>query len=175
MPGEEIDLRPISHITIDAIGQPGKRIFYLQGWQDVNSITLIVEKIQVQSLAVGFEQFMSEVQRQFPELQDVNDDYPEEKMHIQPPVDPLFRVGELGLGYDAENDLVVLVAREAVAEDQDAEQAKSVRFWCSRTQARAMCRWGMQVVAQGRPICPQCGEPMAPEGHFCPKKNGHKH
>jgi len=175
MPGEEIDLRPISHITIDAIGRPGKRIFYLQGWQGVHSITLIVEKIQIQSLAVGFEQFMTEVQRQFPELIDVNDDYLEEKMHIQPPVDPLFRVGELGLGYDAENDLVVVVAREVIAEGQDPEQAKSVRFWCSRSQARAMCRWGMQVVSQGRPICPQCGEPMSPEGHFCPKKNGHKH
>ncbi len=99
----------------------------------------------------------------------------EDQMRIQPPLDPLFRVGELGLGYDAENDLVVLVAREVVAEDQDPAQAKSVRFWCSRAQVRAMCRWGMQVASQGRPICPQCGEPMDPEGHFCPKKNGHKH
>jgi uncharacterized repeat protein (TIGR03847 family) len=175
MAGEEIDLRPISHITIDAIGQPGKRIFYLQGRQGTRSVTLIVEKIQVQSLAVGLDQFMTEVQQQFPELTDAGDDYVEDQMRIQPPVDPLFRVGELGLGYDAENDLVVLVAREVVAEDQDPEQAKAVRFWCSRAQVRAMCRWGMQIVSQGRPICPQCGEPMDPEGHFCPKKNGHKH
>jgi uncharacterized repeat protein (TIGR03847 family) len=175
MAGEEIDLRPITHITIDAIGQPGKRIFYLQGWQDTRSVTLIVEKIQVQSLAIGLEQFMTEVQQQFPELTDVSDDFIEDQMRIRPPVDPLFRVGELGLGYDAENDLVVLVAREVVAEDQDPGQAKSVRFWCSRAQVRAMCRWGMQVASQGRPICPQCGEPMDPEGHFCPKKNGHKH
>jgi hypothetical protein len=38
-----------------------------------------------------------------------------------------------------------------------------------------LCRWGMNVAAHGRPTCPQCGEPMDPEGHFCPKKNGHKH
>jgi len=175
MAGEEIDLRPISHITIDAIGQPGKRIFYLQGWQGTRNVTLIVEKIQVQSLAVGLDQFMTEVLQQFPELTEVDDGYIEDQMRIQPPVDPLFRVGELGLGYDAENDLVVLVAREVVAEDQDPGQAKAVRFWCSRSQVRALCRWGMQVAAQGRPICPQCGEPMDPEGHFCPKKNGHKH
>ncbi len=175
MAGEEIELRPISHITIDAIGQPGKRVFYLQGWQGMRSITLIVEKIQVQSLAIGLEQFMTEVNQQFPDLAEMNDEYDEDQMRIRPPLDPLFRVGELGLGYDAENDLVVLVAREAVAEDQDPAQAKSVRFWCSRAQVRAMCRWGMQVASQGRPICPQCGEPMDPEGHFCPKKNGHKH
>ncbi len=96
-------------------------------------------------------------------------------MRIQPPVDPMFRVGELGLGYDMDNDLVVLVARELVGEDEDAEQARTVRFWCSRGQIRAMCHWGMEVAARGRPLCPQCGEPMDPEGHFCPKKNGHKH
>jgi uncharacterized repeat protein (TIGR03847 family) len=175
MADEEIELRPISHITIDAIGQPGKRVFYLQGWQGVRSVTLIVEKIQVQSLAIGLEQFMAEINQQFPDLAEMNDEYDEDQMRIRPPLDPLFRVGELGLGYDAENDLVVLVAREAVAEDQDPAQAKSVRFWCSRAQVRAMCRWGMQVASQGRPICPQCGEPMDPEGHFCPKKNGHKH
>jgi len=175
MADEEIELRPISHITIDAIGQPGKRVFYLQGWQGLRSVTLIVEKIQVQSLAIGLEQFMTEVNQQFPDLAEMNDEYDEDQMRIRPPLDPLFRVGELGLGYDAENDLVVLVAREAVAEDQDPAQAKSVRFWCSRAQVRAMCRWGMQVASQGRPICPQCGEPMDPEGHFCPKKNGHKH
>jgi len=129
----------------------------------------------VQSLAIGLEQFMTEVKQQFTGLTDVNDDYVEDRMRIQPPLDPLFRVGELGLGYDAESDLVILVAREVIAEDQDPEQAKSVRFWCSRAQVRAMCRWGMQVASHGRPICPQCGEPMDPEGHFCPKKNGHKH
>ena len=175
MAGEEIDLRPVSRITIDAIGQPGKRIFYLQGWQDDRSVTLIVEKLQVQSLAVGLDQFMTEVRQQFPEISDVNDDFTADQMRIQPPVDPLFRVGELGLGYDAESDLVVLVAREVIAEDQDPTEAKAVRFWCSRAQMVAMCRWGMEVASQGRPNCPQCGEPMDPEGHFCPKKNGHKH
>ena len=42
---EEIDLQPVSHITTDAIGQPGKRVFYVQGWQGQRTITLIIEKI----------------------------------------------------------------------------------------------------------------------------------
>ena len=173
--GEEIDLQPVSHITTDAIGQPGKRVFYIQAWQGTKTITLIVEKIQVQSLAVGLEQFLAEIQQRYPDLPDAENDYDEARMRIQPPVDPLFRVGELGLGYDMDSDLVVLVARELVGEEEDAEQARTVRFWCSRGQIRAMCRWGMEVASRGRPLCPQCGEPMDPEGHFCPKKNGHKH
>jgi uncharacterized repeat protein (TIGR03847 family) len=172
---EEIDLQPITHITTDAIGQPGKRVFYVQGWQGSRTITLIVEKIQIQSLAVGLEQFLAEIQQKFPELPEASADFLEEKMRIQPPVDPLFRVGELGLGYDAERDLVVLVTRELVAEEQKPEEGRVVRFWCTRSQIRAMCHWGMEVASRGRAICPQCGEPMDPAGHFCPKKNGHKH
>jgi uncharacterized repeat protein (TIGR03847 family) len=175
MPRIDIDLNPVTHITSDAIGAPGKRIFYLQAWQGERTITLIIEKIQLQSLAIGVEQFLAEVNEKFPDLPDASAEYAEDKMHIHPPVDPLFRVGEFGLGYDAENDLIVLVTRELVPEGGNAEEVGVVRFWCTRSQLRAMCHWGVEVAARGRPLCPQCGQPMEPEGHFCPKKNGRKH
>jgi uncharacterized repeat protein (TIGR03847 family) len=136
---------------------------------------LIVEKIQIQSLAVGLEQFLAEIQQKYPDLPESSAEFSEEKMHIQPPVDPLFRVGELGLGYDADRDLVVLVTRELLSEEEAPEEGRVVRFWCTRSQIRAMCHWGMEVASRGRAICPQCGEPMDPSGHFCPKRNGHKH
>ncbi|HEX9618117.1 MAG TPA: DUF3090 domain-containing protein [Anaerolineales bacterium] len=175
MPRTEIDLRPVTHIMADAIGPPGKRVFYLQGWQEDKTITLIVEKVQIQSLAVGLEQFLAEIQEKFPDLPEAASQFAEEKMHIHPPVDPIFRVGEMGLGYDAENDLLVLVAREMVPEDQDQEEAGVVRFWCTRSQLRGLTHWGLEIASRGRPLCPQCGEPIDPEGHFCPKKNGHQH
>jgi uncharacterized repeat protein (TIGR03847 family) len=175
MPQVEIDLRPVTHILTDAIGPPGKRVFYLQGWQDDRTVTLIVEKFQIQSLAIGLEQFLTELDEKYPDLADATADYAEEKMHIHPPVDPLFRVGELGLGYDIEEDLLILVAREAVPEEEESEQAGVVRFWCTRAQLRSMSNWGIEIASRGRPLCPQCGEPEEPEGHFCPKKNGHNH
>ena len=175
MPATEVDLRPVTHITTDAIGQPGKRVFYIQGWQEQRTVTLIIEKLQLQSLAIGLEQFLAEIHEKFPNLAEAVSEYQEEQMHIHPPVDPLFRAGEIGLGYDAENDLLVLVVREIVAEGVDPEESGVVRFWCTRSQLRAMAHWGMEVASRGRPLCPQCGEPMDPEGHFCPKKNGHKH
>ena len=150
----DIDLKPVTHITTDAIGQPGKRVFYIQGWQDERTVTLIVEKVQIQSLAVGLEQFLDEVGEKYSDLPEASADYDEEKMHIQPPVDPLFRVGEIGLGYDIEADLVVLVAHELLAEDASNEEASVVRYWCTRSQLRAMCRWGMEVASQGRPLLP---------------------
>lgn len=172
---EEINLQPVSHITTDAIGQPGKRVFYLQAWQSARTVTLILEKVQIQTLSIGVEQFLAEISTRFPNLPAAVGEYDEKAMQINPPVDPLFRVGEIGLGFDADQDMAVLVVRELLAEDQPAEEARVVRLWCTRSQLLAMCHWGMEVVSRGRPLCPQCGEPMEPEGHFCPKKNGHKH
>ena len=174
MPPIDIDLQPVTHITTDAIGSPGKRVFYIQGWQSERTVTLIIEKIQIQSLAVGLEQFLLEIKEKYPDLPEATADFVEDNMRINPPVDPLFRVGELGLGYDQDRDLVVLVTRELLPEDSEETQASVVRFWCTRSQIRAMCHWGMEVASRGRAICPQCGQPMDPEGHFCPKRNGHK-
>jgi uncharacterized repeat protein (TIGR03847 family) len=177
MTRSEIDLNPVQHITTDAIGKPGQRVFYLQGWRetDLQPVTIIIEKIQLQTLATGLEQLLEEVAHQNPGLAESAGEYEEGKMRITPPVDPLFRAGELGLGYDADQDLIVILVREIVLEDGDPEEASVVRFWCSRKQARWLATWSTVVVNRGRPICPQCGQPMEPEGHFCPKKNGHKH
>lgn len=175
MPRFEIDLDPIDHITADAIGQPGQRIFYLQGWQAERTVTLILEKFQLQSLSIGIEQFLAELHQQNPNLVEASDEFFEDKMHIHPPLEPLFRVGEIGLGYDQTRDMVVLIVREILAEGEDPETAAVVRLWGTRAQYRALGRWGVEVINRGRPICPQCNQPMEPEGHFCPKKNGHKH
>jgi len=176
MPRFELDINPVSHITVDAIGQPGQRVFYIQGWkeEEPQATTVILEKIQVQSLAIGVEQLLAEVANRNPELPEAEAGFDEDKMHIHPPVEPLFRAGDVGLGYDPANDQVVVQAREIVMEGEDPDAAAVVRFWCTRSQVRRMARWGAEVVSRGRPLCPQCGQPMEPEGHFCPKKNGHK-
>ena len=175
MPRFEMDIDPVEHITADAIGAPGQRVFYLQGWQGARTITVLIEKVQLQSLAIAIEQFTAELIAKNPDMPEASSDYREEAMRIQPPVDPIFRAGEIGLGYDEERDLMVIVMREILNENEERDEAAVVRFWCTRSQARAMARWGQEVVSHGRPICPQCGQPMEPEGHFCPKKNGHKH
>lgn len=174
------DIRPILHITADAIGPPGKRVFYIQAQQEARTTTIILEKFQLQQLAIGIEQFIAEIQGKFPNLPEAAPNYLEETMHIHPPVDPVFRIGELALGYDADSDLVILVTREILPEGTEPEEAEAgegrvIRFWCTRSQMRAMAHWGIEVVNRGRPLCPQCGAPIDPEEkHFCPKKNGHR-
>ena len=167
----ELELNPVSRITTGAVGPPGKRVFYLQARKDRELVTLIIEKHQVQSLAVGLEEFLDELSDRLPYLPEASADYNQDEMELEQPLDPIFRVGQIGLSYDEESDRLVLVARQLDSEGQGSEV---VRFWCTRSQLRAMCLWGIEVASQGRPICGNCGEPKDPEGHFCPKSNGHK-
>jgi uncharacterized repeat protein (TIGR03847 family) len=175
MPRIDLELKPVTYITVDAIGQPGERIFYLQGSDGTQVATLLIEKIQMQSVAVGAQQFLAELLEKFPDLTATSPDFDEEKMHIHPPVDPLFRVGEIGLGYQPEDDRVILIAREIMNDVQTEDDVSVVHYWCTRSQLHAASQWALEVAGRGRPVCPQCGEPMEPSGHLCPKKNGHKH
>jgi uncharacterized repeat protein (TIGR03847 family) len=175
MPPAFFDLNPVTRITTGAIGPAGKRVFYLQARTIDQIVTLIVEKAQIQSLAVGVEQFLADLQRRYPDLEEAKAAYDEAAMALDQPIDPAFRVGQIGLGYDEQADRMVLVAREIQPEGADPEQAAVARFWCSRPQLRAMCHWGLEIANRGRPICGNCGEPIDPAGHFCPKRNGHKH
>lgn len=175
MPRFEIDVDPCDHVTTDAIGAPGERVFYLQAYQEARTVTVIIEKIQLQTLSVGIEQFLAQLAEENPELNEASADFNEEHMRINPPLEPVFRAGEIGLGYDKERDLVMMAIREVLLDGDDPDDAAMVRVWCSRSQARALARWGVEVARRGRPVCPQCGQPVEPGGHFCPKKNGYRH
>ena len=172
----EIDVNPVTHITVDAIGQPGERVFYLQGQSPDQVITLLVEKFQIQTLALAIENLMAELQEKTPDLDDASPIYDEDEMLLEPPLDPLFRVGELSLGYDQNQDLLILIAKENPSGmvEADEEELSEVRFWCTRSQLWAMGRWGIELASRGRPVWPSSGEPILPPGEFSPKNNGHK-
>jgi uncharacterized repeat protein (TIGR03847 family) len=169
----DLSLDPVDSITVDAIGKPGSRVFYIQGKKGSEVISLIIEKIQLQSLIMGVSDFLEEIKTRFNKDADLIVDYQEEAMLIRPPVEPLFRVGDMGLAYDESGDMVCIIAKETPI-DTPEEEGGVVRYWCTREQLLALANWAVVVIERGRPICPQCGEPMEPEGHFCPKKNGHK-
>ena len=140
MPRFEIDVDPCDHLTADAIGKPGQRVFYLQAYQEQRTITIIIEKAQLLSLAIGIEQFLAQLSQQNPELDEASGDFVEDIMRISPPVDPLFRAGEIGLGYDKDRDRVVIFTKELLTEEADPESAAQVRFWATRTQLRMLTR-----------------------------------
>ena len=167
-----IDLNPVSAIIADAVGQPGQRVFYLQARRGPTTITVETEKEQVRALALGIHQFLEELVQRFPDRQDL-DQVDQRDLMLVPPFEPEFKVGQMGLGYDSDQDMVVIVAQSLQLEGEPEENALAARFWITRGQAKAMADHALDVVAQGRPMCALCGRPIDPEGHFCPKRNGH--
>jgi uncharacterized repeat protein (TIGR03847 family) len=165
---EHIELNPVSHITIGTEGEPGQRVFYLQGSKGADLVSLILEKQQAAMLASSLDSLLEEVDKRI--AQEPENDPVWSDLRLRQPLDPLFRVGNMGLGYNEELNRIVIVAYELVEEGEDASV---VSFWATRGQALSLARHAHGVVQAGRPICGNCGEPIDPQGHFCPKRNGH--
>lgn len=163
----QIELNPVSHLTIGTLGQPGRRTFYLQGSRGSQTISLIIEKEQAIMLANSFESLLDDLGN-LANAQERESVYWD--MRLREPVEGLFRVGNMGLGYNEETSQVVLVAYELVGEGDDPNV---VSFWSTEEQAQALVEHTRDVVSSGRPVCGNCGRPIDPEGHFCPNRNGY--
>jgi uncharacterized repeat protein (TIGR03847 family) len=163
------------------VGQPGNRTFYLQAVHDKRVVSVELEKQQVAVLAERIGALLAEVHRRFgtplpPEVA-VEDLSP-----LLTPVDAEFRVGTMGLGWDAEAQSVV-VELLAVSEtafdasvilDDAAEGPDAVRVFLSPDDAQQFAARSQRVISAGRPPCPLCDEPLDPEGHLCVRTNGYR-
>lgn len=165
------DLKPCSRITVGAIGPAGQRTFYLQGVQGRSVVSLVLEKQHAQALAIGIDELLAEIEAKHPSVEEAPT---KRELALLDPVSPRFRVGRLGLGYDEEEDLVVIFAQELLSEEEAARREPAVgRFWANRSQMEALSAHAKKVASSGRPICALCGNPIDPDGHFCPPSNGH--
>jgi len=173
---DPVELDPVTRITAAATGEPGSRTFYLQARDGETLISLLVEKQQVAMLALHVDELLDRIggapAADDPAVPDLS------SLDLEEPLTPAFRVGQIGLGYDEARDLVLLQCEEYVPEEEAEEVVSAdpaqVRFWATRGQVYALARRGEREVAGGRPTCRMCGEPIEPEGHFCPRSNGHR-
>jgi uncharacterized repeat protein (TIGR03847 family) len=173
------------------VGAPGNRTFYLQARDGARIVSVAVEKVQVAVLAQRLGDLLDELERRGIEgaedAEVTGDTGP-----LDEPLNEAFRAGILSLGWDTADDLVLLEAREVTEadededpdadedeaaeafEDDDAEDGPDllrVRF--TPSYARDFIAGALRVLAAGRPPCPLCGQPLDPQGHLCPRRNGH--
>lgn len=173
MPYQVFDLNPVDRITTDAIGDPGKRVFYIQARKGANLVTVICEKEHVAALAMATDEVLLSMVDDDADAVVDPDPAIEGGMELEYPLEPVFRTGQVNLGYDRASERLVVIAYELMEEGDDA-QPSTARFWATLAQMRAFSIHGQEIVAAGRPTCPMCGEPIEPGGHFCPRKNGHR-
>jgi len=93
------------------------------------------------------------------------------------PLEPAWDVGSLAVGYDERQDRVVVEASELIEPEEEGgvepEEPAVARFRITRAQAAAFVERAAALMKGGRPTCPVCSRPMDPEGHVCPRANGH--
>ena len=158
---------PVQHLSADAVGQPGQRRFRLRAiseggayafvWMEKEQLSAIGEAIETTLEHAGTEGAPTspgEVEPVFP---------------LQANLDLDVRAGRLSLGLNEETRRIVMVSAEAPSEGEG--EAISIEFDFDTAQRlRAQIT---EVVAAGRAPCPFCGAPVDPEGHVCPRSNGH--
>lgn len=165
------------------VGEPGDRSFYLQASEDVRQVSVALEKQQVAVLAERVGSLLDEVARQFGA--EVPPDATDDQLDTEPltvPLEEEFRVGTMGLGWDADSQAVVIELL-AVTEDEvdesvvlgDTEEGPdALRVFLTPAAARAFAHRAERVVEAGRKPCPLCGLPLDPAGHVCPRLNGYR-
>jgi len=163
-----VEFDPVERITADAVGVPGQRTFYLQARHGKRSVHVLVEKDQVRLLAASILEILQRVGKETSV-----DAVPDEDLALVEPDPNAWRAGRLSIGYQEERDLLVLDVEELVPEE-DERPPQELRIWATREQMLALARHGAAAVAAGRPACQFCGNPIDPEGHWCPGMNGHR-
>ena len=158
MPNIEIELKPVDFITVGTVGPKGQRMFHLQAGKDTQLVSLVIEKEQAWALSEAVRELVDDLDERFPnpDGQPTQIDLRTFDMELREPIDPVFRVAQMGLGFDEENNMVVLVAQELVptseseSSDPDLIEPGVVRMWCDRKQMRALSLHSLDVVQAGR-------------------------
>jgi uncharacterized repeat protein (TIGR03847 family) len=167
MEGRAYDFGSALSVDAEAIGALGRRRFRLTVRSAGNTAaSLWLEKEQLRALGEALVEMGGRLEKERPTS--------EKDVRALPA--PLsfeveMRVGRLALAYLEEDDAFRL---QAFAIDQGEEETRPA-FQCSlsRGQSRVLARTIRRVVEAGRPLCPLCQAPIDPEGHVCPRANGH--
>lgn len=162
---ESFDLPSVDAVTFGTVGEPGKRVFYAQAWSAATVVTLKVEKQQVQGLATAMQELLNDLP---------TESSPTAAPGLRPPIEPHWTVGGIGVSpFDEATQRVTVLFEELVRDTESGEVAATARIGVTIAQMVALVERGEELVAGGRPNCPLCGNPMDPDGHSCPKTNGH--
>lgn len=188
------DYDPPERFVTGTVGEPGQRTFFLQARAAGRVTSVALEKQQVAVLAERVEELLDEVVRRTGGTAPVPAIAPADQIDNDPldvPIEEDFRVSSMSLTWDGEREVVIIECREVAEPDDDDADADEtdegptelglvpaegsvLRVAISGVQARVFAHRGAAVVAQGRPPCPFCGNPLDPQGHICPRANGYR-
>ena len=184
MPRRAFVFDPPDRFVAGTVGEPGSRTFFLQAREGARVVSVVIEKTQVAVLAERLGRLLMELdQRGIADLAPVK--LPDDVAPLDEPLNEAFRAGTLTLGWDGERQSVLIEARAQIEGEDDPEELEEIealeddpdgpdlfRVRITADAARTFVERAMRVVRSGRPPCPLCGNPLDPQGHICPRRNG---
>lgn len=159
-------LGAVSSILAETFGEPGRRTFRLAMESGAARSLVWLEKEQLYQLGI----YLQEALRTLSE-----EDRQRAAQAGEPPwsggeESVEFKARQMMLSYSVPANYFYLQAHEV---EEGGEPAASISCWVSPEQAGQLSREALQICASGRPPCFLCGMPINPDGHVCPRANGH--
>ncbi len=157
-----VDFGEARAVSAQSFGEPGQRTFCLRILGSASqSASLWLEKEHLRALSLAFKQVLSQVgYAKGPRTAEVRE-FTETAEHD-------FRVGSIGIGFNASSGNVVLQIGELEKGD---DPALSVQL--ALDLSASLMEQLDAIISEGRPICPLCGIPIDRAGHVCIRSNGH--
>ena len=161
----------LSQVQAETFGEPGRRTFRLVLDAGEAHCSLWLEKEQLFQLGVYLQDAVDALSEE-----DRNaDSQRQDQQWFGGGEEVDFKAGQMMISHDRPANCFYLMAyeREASEPEKPEEDQVSVSFWISTNQAKELSEEALRICAAGRPNCFLCGQPINPEGHVCPRSNGH--
>lgn len=159
----------LTRVDAETFGEPGSRTFKLildageahcSVWLEKEQLFQLGIYLQDAVEAIPKEEMDRESQRQEPGWQGGGEE-----------VD--FKAGQMLVTHDKPANSFYLLAYEREDPEAESQDPASVSFSISPQQAKTLSENALRICAAGRTNCFLCGQPINPEGHVCPRSNGH--
>ncbi len=219
MPRRLFSFDPPDRFIAGTIGQPGNRTFFLQARRAGQSVSVVLEKVQVAVLAERLGVLLDELEARG--VTAAAEGVMTDAGPLDEPINETFRATTLTLGWDGDAEQILVEARAEADEDEhihlddtdededddedddedvidlssveglagspagellaafegidedDDDGPDILRVRLTAEVARGFVNRALEVVSAGRLPCPLCGQPLDPQGHICPRRNGH--
>lgn len=164
-----IELNPVDFVTVGTIGPKGQRTFHLQAGKDNRIVSFTIEKEQARGLAEAIEELLDDIDDRDSSVTEA--DFSQLDMDLREPIEPMFRIAQMGLAYESDNNMIILIVQEFTQSaeefgdddedfsflDADDTEPNVVRMWGTREQMRALSLHALDTVKSGRPDAKQNG------------------
>ncbi|MGI5951789.1 MAG: DUF3090 family protein [Brooklawnia sp.] len=163
-----------------AVGEPPRRIFFVQARQGSRMTNVVCEQAQLKVLAAHLEQVLAALEPVDQRVPGQAASLPYDPEPLDVPLDEDFRAGTMAITWQPRTNtlLVELYAsgryREPVEPGFRGYGDDVLQVEITVDQARNFVARTDHLLGSLAPSCPFCNQPVGPHGHLCPRANGYR-